>query len=53
MPRLGELLCKQPAFQKHVKRVNIDEAHFIYTAGEKLYGAPAFCPAWGLLGNLK
>lgn len=51
-PRLGNLLRQRP-FQKFVSRVNIDEAHFIYTAGCPLYGLNAFRPAWGRLGDLK
>jgi superfamily II DNA helicase RecQ len=36
-----------------VKRVHVDEAHSIYTAGIPLYGQPAFRPAWGHLGELR
>jgi len=36
-----------------IKRVHVDEAHSIYTAGIPLYGQPAFRPAWGNLGELR
>lgn len=36
-----------------VRCVNIDEAHFMYTAGEPKYGLPAFRPAWGELAGVR
>ncbi|KAF8166050.1 P-loop containing nucleoside triphosphate hydrolase protein [Pholiota molesta] len=52
IPHMGILACT-PAFQKRIVRINIDEAHFFYTAGLPLYGQPAFRPAWGMLAELK
>ena len=43
--------CK--GFQRRIKRINVDEAHFIHTAGLPLYGLNAFRPAWGILDELK
>ena len=34
-----------------IRRVHIDEAHFIYSAGLDHYGQPAFQSAWGRLGE--
>ncbi|PPQ81297.1 hypothetical protein CVT24_009899 [Panaeolus cyanescens] len=39
--------------EQKVIRVNIDEAHNIYTAGLALYGRDAFRPAWGRLDEIK
>lgn len=47
------MLVRTPAFQRLIVRINIDEAHFFYTAGLPLYGQPAFRPAWGYLSELK
>ena len=52
MPRLGTLLCLKE-FQRRIGTVNVDEAHFIHTAGVGQYGLPAFRPAWGKLSKLK
>ncbi|KIJ99836.1 hypothetical protein K443DRAFT_123068 [Laccaria amethystina LaAM-08-1] len=51
--RLGFLIWKCKGFQCRIKQVNIDEAHCIHTAGLPLYGLNAFCPAWGMLDELK
>jgi len=40
-------------FQRRIIRVNVDEAHFIHTAGLPLYGLPPFRPAWGRLDEIK
>lgn len=53
MPRLGEWIRNQPAFQRLITRIEVDEGHFIFTAGQSLYGLSAFRPAWGLLDHLK
>lgn len=56
IPRLGQMIreqCHGGYFRKLVKRINIDEAHFIYTAGQPHFGSPAFRPAWGQLEELK
>ncbi|PPQ74938.1 hypothetical protein CVT26_011412, partial [Gymnopilus dilepis] len=53
--RLATLIRNCPSFQKISKkivRLDIDEAHCIYTAGSPLYGLPAFRPSWSLLPNL-
>ena len=52
LPRLAQAL-RNRHFAKHVKRVHVDEAHTIYTAGIPLYGLPAFRKAWGSLGELR
>ena len=52
-PRLGFLIRKCKEFQHRIKRINVDEAHCIHTAGLPLYGLNAFRPAWGMLDELK
>jgi len=52
LPRLY-FLVRNLFFQKKITRVNVDEAHSIYTAGTPLYGRDAFRPAWGRLDELK
>ena len=52
IPWLAQVL-RNPHFVKQVKRVHIDEAHTIYTAGISLYGQPPFRSAWGKLGELR
>ena len=51
--RLGHLIRNNKIFQRHLIRINVDEAHSIHTAGIPLYGLPAFRPAWGKLDKLK
>ena len=41
------------AFVKLIKRIHVDEAHFIYSAGMEHYGLPAFRSAWGRLGEFR
>ena len=52
-PRLSALILKSYHFQKTIKRVNIDEAHNIHTAGLPQHGLKygAFRPAWGRLND--
>lgn len=52
LPRLA-ILMRRRDFQKRISRVNVDEAHFIYTAGTALYGLAAFRHAWGRLDELR
>jgi superfamily II DNA helicase RecQ len=52
LPRLG-ILIRTKSFQKRIRSINIDEAHFIHTTGISRYGLSAFRPAWGELGDLK
>ncbi|KAJ3546404.1 hypothetical protein NMY22_g2073 [Coprinellus aureogranulatus] len=52
LPRLARLL-RNPKFAARIKRVHIDEAHFIHIAGIKRYGLDAFRPAWGSLGPFR
>jgi superfamily II DNA helicase RecQ len=52
LPRFAQVL-RNPQFSKLVKRVHVDEAHTIYTAGTSLYGQPPFRSAWGKLGELR
>lgn len=47
------LLLRNPNFQRHVKRINIDEAHCLHIDGLSHYGLPAFRPAWNKVGHLK
>jgi hypothetical protein len=47
------MLVRNPYFQKKVIRINVGEAHNIYTAGLPRHGLNAFCPAWGRLDELK
>jgi len=53
LPRLARLINQNQVFTKLIKRVHVDEAHFIATAGLPRYGLPAFRPAWGRLGELR
>lgn len=53
LPRLGRLIADDRDFSRLIHRVHVDEAHFIYTAGLKHYGIPAFRPAWGRLGEFR
>ncbi|KAJ7208369.1 P-loop containing nucleoside triphosphate hydrolase protein [Mycena pura] len=52
LPRLARLL-NVPQFAKSIRRVHVDEAHHIHTAGLPLYGLPAFRPSWGALNELR
>ncbi|KAF8169076.1 P-loop containing nucleoside triphosphate hydrolase protein, partial [Pholiota molesta] len=52
LPRVGNLI-RTAKFQKLIARINVDEAHFFYTAGYPLFGTPAFRPAWEKLAGLK
>ena len=52
LPRLAIFLRKQH-FQPYIRRIVVNEAHNIYTAGLPHYGLNAFRPAWGRLGELK
>ncbi|KAF8233987.1 hypothetical protein L208DRAFT_1264260, partial [Tricholoma matsutake] len=52
LPHLAILVCNQH-FQKRLKRIHVDEAHFIYLAGLPCHGNTAFRPAWGRLDELK
>jgi superfamily II DNA helicase RecQ len=52
LPRLAQIL-RNSRLSKLIKRVHVDEAHSVYTAGIPLYGQPAFRPAWGNLGELR
>ncbi|KII92674.1 hypothetical protein PLICRDRAFT_172734 [Plicaturopsis crispa FD-325 SS-3] len=52
LPRLA-LLLNKPRFVANIKRVHVDEAHTIYTAGISKHGEPAFRPAWGTLDVLR
>jgi len=49
---MGQLIRKAP-FQKLLVRINVDEAHFIHTAGIKQHGVDPFRPAWGTLDELQ
>ena len=44
---------RNAAFQKYIARINVDEAHSIYTAGQDLHGLKAFWPAWGQVADLR
>ena len=46
-------ILRNAAFQKYIARVNVDEAHSIYTAGQDLHGLKAFRPAWGQVADLR
>lgn len=52
LPRFAQVL-RNHHFAKLVKRVHVDEAHSIYTAGISLYGQLPFRSAWGKLGELR
>ncbi|KAK0437109.1 uncharacterized protein EV420DRAFT_1254350, partial [Desarmillaria tabescens] len=40
-------------FRKTIRRVFVDETHFIYFAGTPRYNVPAFRPSWGRLNEIK
>ena len=51
-PRLSAFIRKSYHFPKTIKRVNIDEAHNIHTAGLPQHGLKrAFSPVWGRLNE--
>ncbi|KAF8803590.1 hypothetical protein BYT27DRAFT_7109423 [Phlegmacium glaucopus] len=52
IPRMARLIGGR-RFVTMIKRVHIDEAHTIYSAGIERYGLPAFRPAWGRLGEFR
>ncbi|KAJ7272254.1 P-loop containing nucleoside triphosphate hydrolase protein [Mycena rebaudengoi] len=52
LPKMARLLHDHK-FVTKVKRVAVDEAHNIYTAGTKLNGRPPFRPAWGALDEVR
>lgn len=52
LPRLARLV-QDRSFVKLIKRVFVDEAHFIHSAGTSQYGLPAFREAWGRLGEFR
>jgi superfamily II DNA helicase RecQ len=53
LPRLARLIRQDRNFIQRIKRVHIDEAHNIYTAGLPHHGEDAFRPAYGKLGELR
>ncbi|KAK0455321.1 P-loop containing nucleoside triphosphate hydrolase protein [Desarmillaria tabescens] len=52
LTRFGHLI-RTLAFRKTIRRVFVDEAHFIYFAGTPRYNVPAFRPSWGRLNEIK
>ncbi|KAK0240631.1 P-loop containing nucleoside triphosphate hydrolase protein [Armillaria nabsnona] len=52
LSRFGHLI-RTLAFRKTIKRVFVDEAHFIYFAGASRYKIPAFRPSWGRLNEIQ
>jgi hypothetical protein len=50
---LGYLIDEDHKFAKLIRRLHVDEAHFIHTAGLGHYGLPAFRPTWGRLGDFR
>ncbi|KAK0434245.1 P-loop containing nucleoside triphosphate hydrolase protein [Armillaria borealis] len=52
---LSRLYCliHDTRFQQRIRRIHVDEAHFIFFAGEKRYGIDAFREAWGRLREIK
>ena len=50
MPRL---VSQNRKFSQLIRRLHVDEAHFIYSAGLYHYGLPAFRSAWGRLGEFR
>jgi len=53
LPHLARLINRDRKFAQCIRYLHVDEAHFIATAGQALYGVPAFRPAWGRLGELR
>ncbi|KAG6807324.1 hypothetical protein H0H92_007998, partial [Tricholoma furcatifolium] len=52
LPRLV-ILLRDRGFQRRIKRIHVDEAHFIHTAGLSQNGQSAFRLAWNKLDELK
>ncbi|KAF9455482.1 hypothetical protein BDZ94DRAFT_1316185 [Collybia nuda] len=52
LPRLA-VLIRNKHFQRRIKRIHVDEAHFIHLAGIGRNSIKAFRPAWGQLDKLK
>ncbi len=50
--RLAETV-ELKSFRTRVKRIHVDEAHFILTAGVSRNGIPPFRPAWGTLNEVR
>ena len=53
MPRLARPVSQNRKFNRLIKRLHVDEAHFIYSAGLDHYGLPVFRSAWGRLGEFR
>lgn len=53
LTRFGQLIRNSSDVRKSIKLVNVDEAHFVPTAGIARHGAPAHRPSWGRLNELK
>ncbi|KAK0470454.1 uncharacterized protein EV420DRAFT_1298878 [Desarmillaria tabescens] len=52
LTRFGHLI-RTLAFRKTIRRVFVDEAHFIYFTGTPQYNVPAFRPSSGRLNEIK
>ena len=53
LPRLARLIRQDRTFMKKIRRVHVDEAHNIYTAGLPHHGEDAFRPAYGRLSEFR
>ncbi|PPR02849.1 hypothetical protein CVT24_002327 [Panaeolus cyanescens] len=53
LARLARLLNEKRPFAKLIRRIHVDEAHFIYTAGLSHYGLPPFRAAWSGIGDFR
>ncbi|KAJ8522820.1 hypothetical protein ONZ45_g629 [Pleurotus djamor] len=51
LPKLAQIIRDNRKFVKQIKRFNIDEAHFIVTAGMDQHGVQGCQKAWGCLGE--
>lgn len=53
LPRLARLLRQDQSFRNKIRRVHVDEAHNIFTAGLPHHGEAAFRPAYGKLAEFR
>jgi hypothetical protein len=53
MGKLARLICKNHKFVSHIKRIAIDKAHTIYTAGIQVHNKPAHQPAYGYFNTIQ
>ena len=53
MGKLARLIRKDRKFVSRIKRIAVDEAHTIYTAGIPKHNKPAYRPAYGYFDTIR